>query len=394
MSLSEGDYIGIFNEAGNCYGLSRWKDTSVFRITVYGSDGVTDGFRTGENLNFRLWLQMENCTLDRVAHVNADRPLVFAVSNTTRVNVLDFNRAFVAYPLAECCLNGPKVEPVMNYAVGDLTYNSVPGLELDAATGIIIPQGSDPGNYTISLESRTCLANKTLKLILNDYPRLESIPDTFICGEKLTITVPISQEQVQWSTGAITPSVEFTETTSTWYRVTNNKGCSNADTFRVKKMEIARLDYQVTSADCYRKGRLDILGQEILNGKEPYSYKLTSEIDNFETSDLANITEGVYRVEVVNSNGCALRYGQKITIIKDCLDDNPVFTPNEDGLDDRYFINLEGKIKIFDRKGSLKRRLTGPCYFDGNDENGHPLPMGVYMVTSDAGRSIELTIIR
>jgi hypothetical protein len=394
QSLEAGDYIGIFNESGRCFGLSRWKDTINFRITVYGSDGTTDGFKAGDTLLIRLWLHNEDCTLEKVSRVDSDKPLIYSNSTATRINVLNFERASVVYPLTDCCLNGQPVEPLKNYSFSGLTFQSVPGLGLDTATGIINPSGSEPGNYVISLKSPTCLTGNTLNMNLNDYPRIESMPDTFICGDKLEITVPFQQDQVQWSTGAASPSVDLTEEAKVWYKVTNNKGCSNSDTFGVKKMTIARLEYGVIQADCQRKGRLNILDQEILNGKAPYKYNLTNQIDNLTTNDLTNITEGIYQMEVINSNGCALRYQPKIVVEKDCLNDKPVFSPNEDGLDDRYFINLEGKITIFDRNGSLKRRLTGPCYFDGNDENGHPLPMGVYMVISEKGNSVVLTIVR
>jgi hypothetical protein len=121
---------------------------------------------------------------------------------------------------------------------------------------------------------------------------------------------------------------------------------------------------------------------------------LSSQLEDRERDELGDVPEGVYTLEVVNANGCILRHPQKIIVEKDCLNDIPVFTPNDDGQDDRYFINLEGNIKIFDRNGALKRRLTAPCYFDGRDESGSPLPMGIYMVVSDKGENVELTIIR
>jgi hypothetical protein len=239
-----------------------------------------------------------------------------------------------------------------------------------------------------------CLTSKNISLTFNEFPKIENIPDTFICGEKLAISVPVQNQQVQWSNGSTAPQIELTETGDVWYKLINNKGCSNSDTFSVKKMAIARIEYGVEKADCYQKGRLSIHDQEITNGKPPYSYILTNQIDQSEINDLSNVPEGIYNIEVVNANGCSLRHHQKIIIEKDCLNDVPVFSPNDDGLDDKYFINLEGRIEIFDRSGELKRRLTGPCYFDGNDSNDHPLPMGVYMVVSEQGKSVVLTIIR
>ncbi len=83
QSLNEGDYIGVFSDPGQCFGLARWKDTADFRITVYGYDGVNDGFRTGENLNLRIWIHDENCVISHVGVIESDNPMVF--SNTAAI---------------------------------------------------------------------------------------------------------------------------------------------------------------------------------------------------------------------------------------------------------------------------------------------------------------------
>jgi hypothetical protein len=394
LALTEGDYIGIFNDEDRCYGLGRWKDTVVFRITVYGSDGITDGFETGENINLKLWLKNEDCILENVAQIDSDSPLIFTNSTSNRIYVLNFERASVSFAFEEYCLNEAVIQPQQNYDVKDLRFLSSPGLSLDAASGYIDPSRSSPGSYTITLNSKFCLTRRNLSLTLNEFPQIEYMPDTFICGDKLAIMVEAQDQQILWSSGSTSQQIELTEPGNIWYKLSNNKGCSNSDTFNVQKMAIARIDFGVEKADCYKKGRLRINDQEITNGKPPYSYILTNQIDQTEITDLSNVPEGIYNIDVVNSNGCSLRHDEKIIIEKDCLNDIPVFSPNDDGLDDTYFINLEGRIEIFDRNGQLKRKLTGPCYFDGKDSNDHSLPMGVYMVVSEQGNSVVLTIIR
>jgi hypothetical protein len=394
-NLAEGDYIGIFNDEGRCYGLARWKDTTSFVITVYGSDGVTDGFNTGDKLSFKLWLRNEDCVLEKIAQLAADNPLLFSNTVTNRITALDFERLAVSYPQESYCMNEGNIMPILNYTPDDLAFVSISGIIMDGVTGEIFPLNSIPGTYTITFNTRICASHKDLTLVLNDFPRLKIMPDTFICGdEPLKISLSDQYDAVKWSTGETTRDVALTEPSNLWYRVTNSKGCSNADTFSVKKISIRRLELNVEKADCYRKGRITIGDQEIENGKAPYVYRLSSQLEDVDFNDLNEVPEGVYQIEVVNANGCVLPHHEKVIVEKDCLNDVPVFTPNEDGLDDRYFINAEGGIRIFDRNGNLKRRLTGPCYFDGNDENGHPLPMGTYLVVPDKGSNITLTIIR
>lgn len=394
QALAEGDYIGVFNEAGRCFGLSRWKDTINFKITVYGSDGITDGFNQGDKLAFKLWLRNEDCVLENVSLVSSDRPLLFSNTNSLMITSLNFDRIAINYPLGEYCLNESTVKPQLNYPVKDLSFQANTRLNIDPTTGIIEPSNSQPGTYSITLSTSTCLVSKNLQITLNQIPEITSIPDTVICGEELTISLSLQKEQVQWSTGETTPSVDLADEGTIWYRVVNDKGCSNADTFNLKRISITELEYQVEKADCYTKGTIDILKSEITNGRPPYAYKLVNKLDNSEVENLASVPEGIYTYVVTNANGCVLTYKNRIVVEKDCLEDKPVFTPNEDGRDDRYFLNLEGRIDIFNRNGQLIRQLTGPCYFDGNDSYGRPLPMGVYMVVPEKGKSFVITIVK
>lgn len=394
QTLTEGDYIGIFSDSGRCFGLARWKDTTDFKITVYGSDGSTDGFETGDPLNLKIWLSSENCILENISQVESDNPLVFSNTAVNSVNVLNFERINVYYPKDAFCLNEQEIVPLTSHPVSDLIFQPVNGLTLDPATGSINTERALPGEYTIALNTGMCLTEDNLHLTLKEYPRLKQIPDTVICGDALPLALPEVYSSVQWSTGENSRDVILTESGNVWYTVTNDQMCSNSDTFRVEKMDIASVNYRIRDADCYQRGGIEILGQVIENGKPPYTYKVTNRIDNTVARDLNNLPEGAYLLEIVNENGCVLRYRQTLIVEKDCLADRPVISPNEDGLDDRYFIRFEGPVRIFDRNGNLKRRLAGPVYFDGNDSNGNPLPMGTYLVVSDKGENITLTIIR
>jgi len=395
QQLADGDYIGVFNNQGRCFGLARWRDTINFNVTVYGFDGTTDGFVNGDILSLRVWLRGEDCVLEKISEVTADEPLVFANSVANRINILNFERLAVSYPAESYCLNETTITPELNYPVDDLSFSSAQGLAIDQSTGTINPPQSIPGAYSVALNTAFCLSRKEFSLIMHDFPRLSAIRDTFLCGDKaLQISLSGNFSSIQWNNGETSRDVELVEPASVWYRVVNDKGCSNSDTFSVKQTAIKRLDYTIDNADCYKKGAVRINNSEIENGRAPFIYRLTRQLAEKDSFEAGDAPEGVYHLEVVNTNGCVLQHKQNIVIEKDCLNDKPVFSPNYDGLDDRYFINLEGRVKIFDRNGTLKRRLTAPCYFDGNDETGSPLPMGTYLVVPEKGKNITLTILR
>ena len=393
--LGTNDYIGVFDSTDNCYGLGQWRDTTDFSIAVYGRDvNSTTGFRSGAKMNFKVWLYNEDCIVDYVSQISAESDLVFDTLNTNRINTFNFVKTSVNYSKTEVCLNTGIITPTISYATERLLFSSGTGLAIDSYTGSVEPKKSTPGIYTISIDAQKhCVNNKNITLALRDFPRFNPMPDTFICGEKLSITGPTGYDNLQWSTGETSSSIDITEPSNISYKVTNTYGCSNSDTFNVKKTTLNRMDYYTISADCENKGRLNITNSEITNGRAPYKYRLTNLIDNSVVNDIGNVPEGLYSITVINANGCELSYNAKVVLEKDCLNDRPVFTPNSDGMDDRYFINLEGKIKIYDRYGKLRRNLEGPVYFDGNDENGNPLAMGTYLVVAANGKTITLTIV-
>ena len=140
--------------------LARWKDTADFRITVYGSDGTTDGFKTGDHLNLKIWLRDENCILEYISQVESDNPLLFSNTAANSINVLDFERISVHYPREAYCLNEKDILPVASHPVNDLVFQGSGGLVLDPVTGGIQTTRTLPGDYTVSLGTGMCLTEK------------------------------------------------------------------------------------------------------------------------------------------------------------------------------------------------------------------------------------------
>jgi hypothetical protein len=397
-SLQTGDYIGVFDSLDNCYGLARWDGTGKASIALMGKATETSvlGFKNGDKIKFKVWISSEDCIIENVSQISADKELVYSNSINNTINSLQFEKTTITYKASEYCINENPISPEINYQPKSLMFTSdSKGLSIDSNSGSIQTSKCQPGTYSITFKTnKICLTQKTATLTINDIPRFEPTPDTLICGEPITVAAPAGYDNINWSTGERSTSIKISEPGTSWFTVTNSKGCNNTDTFTVKKTSLDIFNYQTISADCYNKGKLQITNQVISNGRTPYTYRLKNMIDNSEVSDITNIPEGIYSATIINSNGCELKYYEKIKFEKDCLNDIPVFTPNDDGLDDTYFISLEGNIKIFDRNGKLKRSLTGPVYFDGKDNNEKPLPMGSYLVVAENGKTITLTIVR
>ena len=51
-------------------------------------------------------------------------------------------------------------------------------------------------------------------------------------------------------------------------------------------------------------------------------------------------------------------------------------------------------VKIYDKNGSLVKELDAPAYWDGTNSGGAMLPMGNYVIVTDKGKPVNITIIR
>jgi len=73
-----------------------------------------------------------------------------------------------------------------------------------------------------------------------------------------------------------------------------------------------------------------------------------------------------------------------------------VFSPNEDGKDDKTMLMLAGnKIEIYNRNGSLVRTLEGSKVWDGKDYSGTVVPMGYYVAMSkETNASTNISVVK
>ena len=72
-----------------------------------------------------------------------------------------------------------------------------------------------------------------------------------------------------------------------------------------------------------------------------YQLTLKNLLTNDEYSADSRLKEGRYKLNVTDERGCSAQWETELFVLKDCLNDNPVFSPNNDGTDDDYFISFE-----------------------------------------------------
>ena len=173
-------------------------------------------------------------------------------------------------------------------------------------------------------------------------------------------------------------------------------GCVQTDTIEVEVIPfvVEDIDYEKEDADCWEDGSIQINSIQVNYERGEHSYTRINQITGKRSQNMETVPEGIYQIEVTDERECTSVYEEDITIEQKCLEDYPVFTPNQDGTEDEYFIPYVGTVRIFDRNGTLMKELTTPAYWDGTDNSGTQMPMGNYLMLTEKGRVVNITIIR
>jgi hypothetical protein len=94
--VDSGDYIGVFFDSLGilaCGGYVRWEN-AVTAVTAWGSDAGNDGFKVGEEFNWRIWRKSENIEYSAIATYNGDD---FVNTGEYVVNGLSGLETLIAY---------------------------------------------------------------------------------------------------------------------------------------------------------------------------------------------------------------------------------------------------------------------------------------------------------
>lgn len=255
----------------------------------------------------------------------------------------------------------------------------------------------DTGMNTIKLSNPDgCIVEKEVEII--NYPEPEIQYETDYNCESTTIRLSEGQELtgIKWPDEATGNSIEVYENSNIELRYTDTNQCGRIKSIdvTVKKLQIQSLETRVVPADCYFKGRIDIEDVSIENNMGNLRYEFTNRLtnDSFQSSD--QLPEGKYQVKVLDERNCVDTWDKDILITKDCLNDRPVFSPNNDYIDDTYYISETGKARVYDRSGKMVTEFEIPFYWDGTDSHGQKLPMGTYLIVINEKKVINITILK
>lgn len=236
-------------------------------------------------------------------------------------------------------------------------------------------------------EINVCYDTTSFQLFTGEIPEPEIYTTGVICDNGIVqITAQNGFASYLWSTGQTSRTIAVTEPgtyTVTVERAYGNGSCEGTSSINIIPSERPRSIVVETADWTSDMNTITVITQ----GTGDYEYSLDGE--TYQDSNVFDgLVPGVYNVYVRDKNGCG-NATEEVAL----LHYPKFFTPNEDGINDRWRIkfslsepNLE--VAIYDRFGKLIVTF-GPNYegWDGT-YNGRKLPSSDYwfVVTREDGR--------
>jgi gliding motility-associated-like protein len=216
------------------------------------------------------------------------------------------------------------------------------------------------GEYTIKYHSATdtCNITSSVKVNVIPYPQISLGRDTAICRSEVYTLVPRNNEFVDsyvWQDGSLTPSYKITDT-GRYYVAASNVCGSSSDTIHITYKPIPVVRLRSDTAVCqYTYVELHNLET---NGF-PVNYRWSTGASN---NSLQAYDPGVYWLDVYGV--CSQEKVRDSVVVMRKIDDCEcflqipnAFTPNGDGINDRFMMTSEcvvkGTLQIYNRWGEL-----------------------------------------
>lgn len=238
----------------------------------------------------------------------------------------------------------------------------------------------------------------TVQVPLLDKPVI--VGDTVLCaGERSVLTVTNAVGDYSWSTGANIQAITVSPSTTTEFTVdvTTDIGCVTRDSILVHVNTSPVAGFSPNPPHVYvedGEGPVSFvnLSQMAFNYLWNFGDQYSIESDN--TSDLESPTHiytraGKYKVTltVETEEGCTDSTSNFVIVEVPYFFYAPnAFTPNNDGINDLFYVSGEGidpdnfEMLIFNRFGNLIFRSTTPFdYWDGRTSDGSLSPVGAYV---------------
>ncbi len=166
------------------------------------------------------------------------------------------------------------------------------------------------GQYNVTLTTANGLsATETVEIVqatpptvaielLNGIP-CSGEPEAALSANVLGAFPPYNLE---WSNGAITPTITGLGAGSYEVSVSGNFGCAATATMTVTKLPSLEIGFTVSNPDCFENSNGNVT-ISVVGGEQPYQFSLNNGVFQADNS-FDDLSDGAYQVTVKDGNGC------------------------------------------------------------------------------------------
>lgn len=261
---------------------------------------------------------------------------------------------------------------------------------------------SEPGYQQVTLSisgpQGSCMDEIAREIEVIALPKVSLTPAaavTICKGDTLTAFVTGAYQNLSWQHGSTDSTLQITKAGT--YQVTayNELGCSVTRELTVTESTSPTLEIYTNRTQIVAGEALELTA----SGATYYEwYQGTKLIADQSTVSITPDSSTTYILTGYTSDGCAS--SDSITIHVDqkafMVNASNLFSPNNDGIDDYWKVegishHTDCQLKIFNIQGNLVYQSDNYYANDwsGTDQQGTPLPEGVYYFTLQCGNSSD-----
>jgi gliding motility-associated-like protein len=250
---------------------------------------------------------------------------------------------------------------------------------------------SSSGNYILTVTENGCESvQEEVNLLVNSLPNLSVSNDTTICVGQTISLLATGADDIVWS-GNIINGIPFTPVSTETFQISGtSNGCTTYETVVVNVLPLPEPGFNASTYSGYAPLTVD-LSNTSQNANLYYwdfGNGLGAEVNNLSSQNPVYLTPGVYYIDLNASNGiCDSTYTDSIVVIAypDMSVHLPnVFTPNGDGDNDEYIIEVingaEFEAIILNRWGNVMAEINELNVGWNGKVNGDEAVDGVYFV--------------
>jgi gliding motility-associated-like protein len=342
----------------------------------------------------------------------------FGCEDSTVVSVVAFEAPYITQvwtDSATCNLPTGQIHVTVTGGMGPL------GFALNSTTfqSNTTFQNLAPGVYAIYVrDAAGCLVSQQVEVHAISFPRIieiETAPATcgFANGVAHILTTGGTPPFAFRVENLVSPAGDFDALPQGLHRaeVTDALGCTATEAFYIDEIEPPLLfGIEFQEQDC--AGAFAVASLDVRNGVPPYAYSDNGGNTWTSNPDLRALHPGAHQIQAIDMTGCLI--DTVIVISSNNVFIPNVFTPNGDGINDLFAIQIEAaaqsrltRFDVFDRWGNLVYDGVehAPDYdlpaWDGT-VSGKYVAQGVYVyvlaITMDDGRQVcrsgDVTVVR